>query len=363
MTRIRVALVAPTLDILGGHSVQASRLLDAWRGDAEVDVHLVPINPRRPRLLAPLSRMRYARTAATQLSYWPLLLRELRRADVVHVFATSNSSFFVAALPALLVSHALGKRIVVNYRGDGREHLVRSSTARRALRSVDLNVVPSAYFHRIFDEVGLPAHIVPNITDLSRFSYRVRNPLRPRLLSTRNFEANYDVACTLRAFAHLQGRFAEASLVLVGAGSQEGALRKLAQDLGLRHVTFAGRAPQTDMPRYYADADIYVQTPVIDNMPGSVIEAFASGLPVVSTGVGGVPVILTHGRHGLLAAPGDAAGVAAHVATLLDDPPLARQMAAAAMLTCQAYDRAVVREHWRTVYRSLAGAAAGAAAA
>jgi len=82
--RIRVAIVAPSLGILGGQAVQAERLLRAWRADSEIEAWLVPINPSLPGAIA---RIKYLRTIATQLVYWPLLFRELRHADVVHVFS------------------------------------------------------------------------------------------------------------------------------------------------------------------------------------------------------------------------------------------------------------------------------------
>ena len=96
-------------------------------------------------------------------------------------------------------------------------------------------------------------------------------------------------------------------------------LRKLAEDRGLRNVRFAGRVAPGDIWRFYADADIYVQTPDIDNMPSSVLEAYASGCAVVSTEAGGVPAILTHEVHGLLAPCGDHQAVASHVCRLLQD--------------------------------------------
>src|SRR5262245_11220929 len=143
---IRVALVAPTLSILGGHSVQAVRLLNGWRDDPEVQLRLVPINPPSPRALVWLTRIKYVRTLVTQLCYWPRLVRELRRADVVHVFSASSSSFYLAPLPAIAVSRLCGKPLIVNYRsGDAQEHLGGSAVARRALRSADLNVVPSSF--------------------------------------------------------------------------------------------------------------------------------------------------------------------------------------------------------------------------
>jgi len=83
---LRVALVAPSLRILGGQAVQADLLLRAWENDSEVAARLVPINPVPPRALAPLARIKFLRTILTQLLYWPMLLRELRRSDVVHAF-------------------------------------------------------------------------------------------------------------------------------------------------------------------------------------------------------------------------------------------------------------------------------------
>lgn len=354
--RIHVALIAPSLRMICGHAVQAVRLIEGWRSDPEIQIRLVPINPEPPPLLRWVTRIKYVRTIVTQLCYWPLLLREFRHVSLVHVFSTSNSSFFLSVLPPVLIAWLYRKPVVVNYRGDGREHLDTSRVARRVLRSVDVNVVPSAYFLRIFQDHRIPAQIIANLADLRRFEYRVRNPVRPQLLSTRNFEPIYNVACTLRAFARVQAVYPDASLVLVGGGSEEGRLRTLAARLALRNVTFAGRVPQAEIHRFYAAASIYVQTPVVDNMPGSVVEAFASGLPVVSTGVGGIPVILQDGVHGLLAPENDDAAVAAHVITLLQNQDYARQLAAAASETCSDYDWPPVRDKWRAVYRTVMSA-------
>jgi glycosyltransferase involved in cell wall biosynthesis len=353
---LRVAIVAASLRILGGQAVQAQRLLDQWKGSSEVDAWLVPINPVPTRPFDALLTVTYARTIVTQLWYWPLLARELRRADVVHVFSASYSSFLLAPLPAILLAKLLGRPVILNYHsGEAPDHLRRSAVARRVMRGwVDLNVVPSTYLRDVLASFGIPARVVPNTMDRRQFVYRVRDPLRPRILSTRNFEPIYNVAAVLRAFARVQARRADATLTLVGSGSQESALRTLSSQLGLRHVTFTGRVPPDEISRCYADADIYVQTPAIDNMPLSVLEAFASGLPVVSTGVGGVPAILTDGVHGLLAPADDDEAVAEHVMTLLESPGHARRLAAAAHASCDAYEWSVAREGWLDAYRSVA---------
>jgi glycosyltransferase involved in cell wall biosynthesis len=351
--RLSVAIVAPSLAILGGQAVQAHRLLDAWSDDPEVYAWLVPINPPPPRGLRWTQKIKYIRTIATQLSYWPLLAREVRRADVVHVFSASYWSFLLAPLPAVLMARAARRPILMNYRsGEAPDHLRRSSVARSTLRAVR-NVVPSRFLREVFSSHGIDAHVIPNIVDRDRFAFRLRDPLRARLLSTRNFEPLYNVSCTLRAFERVQARWPDATLTLVGAGSQESTVRRLAAELNLRDVQFAGPVAPDRIWQFYADADIYIQSPNIDNMPSSVLEAYASGLPVVSTNAGGVPAILTHGVHGLVAGIDDHEGLAAHVLRLLDDPPLARRIALAAYDATSDLVWERVRLQWLDAYRSM----------
>jgi glycosyltransferase involved in cell wall biosynthesis len=350
---IKVAIVAASLRILGGQAVQAQRLLDKWRDDPDIEAWLVPINPVPPAPFDRLLAVKYVRTLATQIWYWPLLVRELRRADVVHIFSASYSSFLLSPLPAVIVARLLGRPIVFNYHsGEAPDHLRRSAVARHVMREwVDVNVVPSPFLRDVLASFDIRAEVVPNIVDLTQFAYRVRDPLAPRIVSTRNFEPMYGVDCVLRAFARIQARYPAATLTLVGSGSQDAALRNLAGELRLRNVTFTGRVAPEEIARHYADADIYLQAPSIDNMPLSVLEAFATGLPVVSTDVGGIPRILTDGVHGLLAADNDDEGLAAHVDRLLQDPALARRLAAAAHATCAGYQWPVAREGWLAAYR------------
>ncbi len=128
---LRIAIVAASLRILGGHSVQAERMLDGWRGDPRVSAWLVPIDPVPPAPFDRLLAVKYVRTLVTQLWYWPLLLRELRRADVVHIFSASYSSFYLAPTPAIIVATLLGKPVVLNYHsGEAAGHLFQHSGIR-----------------------------------------------------------------------------------------------------------------------------------------------------------------------------------------------------------------------------------------
>lgn len=354
MSRLKVAIVAPSLRILGGHSVQASELLAGWKNDPEVDAWLVPIDPEPPRALRAGTRVKYLRTLLVESTYVPRLAREMMRADVIHVFSASYWSFLLAPAPAVLLGSLLGKPVVLNYHsGEAPDHLKRSRIARAILRLADARVVPSRFLVDVFRTFGLDAIAVSNIVDQRRFTFRTRSPLRPRLLSTRNLAYPYNVACTVRAFQHVQARVPEATLTIVGDGPDAPALRALIADLGLRGVQCLGRIEPDRMPQVYADHDLYVQSPDIDNMPLSVLEAFASGLPVVSTDVGGIRAILEPGAHGLLAPADDDRAIADRIVWMLEHADEARSMAQAAHDTLQTFTWPAVRSSWLEIYRRV----------
>ena len=353
---IRVCLVAPSLDILGGQAVQASRLFRSLQDVPSVVVELLPINPRLPGVLRLLQRVRYLRTVVTSVRYVWTLITRLPRYDIVHVFSASYFSFLLAPTPALLVGRWYGKRVVLNYRsGEAEDHLRRWGRSVLAiLRRADVLVVPSGYLVEVFRRVGIGARVVGNIVDLRQFALRERKSLRPIFLSNRNLEVHYNVACVLRAFARIQRRRPEARLIVAGDGSQRGALLRLASELGLQNVEFVGRVTPARMPALYDTADVYLNAPDVDNMPASILEAFASGLPVVTTDAGGIPHIVRHDETGLIVPRGDHDAMAAAALRLLDDPVGAYRLTCRALDECRLrYAPDVVAAEWVRLYQGL----------
>lgn len=354
MTR-RIAFVAPTLEILGGQGVQAAALAAALRGDGHV-VDLIPINPRFPAGLGWLRRVLYARTLLNEALY-VAALRRLRGADVAHVFSASYWSFLLAPAPALLAARAAGARVVLNYRsGEADDHLRRwGALVHPWLRLADEIVVPSEYLKAVFASHGYRARVIPNVVDLERFRYRERTLPAPRLVSTRNLEPYYAVDNTLQAFALVRARYPRATLALAGAGSEAARLRRLAVEMGAGGVRFLGRVEPAGMPAVLDAADIFVNSSVLDNQPVSVLEAFAAGLPVVSTATGDIGALLREGETGVAVPAGDPAAMAKAIIDLLENPTAATAMARRARGEIEAFTWPRVRARWAAVY---AGAAA-----
>ena len=357
---VRVCIVAPSLDILGGQAIQAQRLLAAFAGSDRVHAEFLAVNPRLPGPFRSLQRIKYVRTIVTSVAYVASLLARVRDYDVLHVFSASYWSFLLAPVPALLVARLYGRATILNYRsGEAPDHLANWWTARWGVRQATRVIVPSGYLVGVFGAYGVAAQSIPNFVDVSRIRFRARAPLRPVFLSNRNFEAHYNVGCTLRAFATIQAREPGATLTVVGDGPQRDELKALAASLGLRHVTFAGQVPPDQMPALYDEADIYLNSPEIDNMPTSIVEAFAAGLAVVTTDAGGIPFIVRHGDNGRMVARDDSAAMAAEACALLDDPAGAAAMTRRARTECETrYVWPAVRTQWEALYRAVTPGAA-----
>lgn len=348
--RPRIALVAPSLETLGGQGVQARSLVEGLRNEG-YEVSFIAINPCFPVGFQWLRRYAYARTLLNQALYLPSLLR-LRRADVAHIFSASYWSFLLSPAPAILAGRILGKRIVLNYRsGEAEDHLARwGMCVHPWLRLIDEIVVPSEYLRAVFARHGYRTRVIRNVVDTSRFRYRDRAPLHPRLLSTRNLEPHYRLENTLEAFVLLKAQYPEATLTVAGYGSEERRLRRLAASRGTGGIRFLGRVEPAVMPGLYEEADIFVNSSVVDNQPVSVLEAFAAGLPVVSTGSGDIATMVRDGETGLIVPVGDPAAIAKAVTILLENPERALLIARCARQEVKKYTWSRVSEEWAAVY-------------
>lgn len=355
--RVRVCIIAPSLRYVGGQSVQADLLRRHWENDPDIEISFIAVDPPLPKSFAWAEDIPGLRTILREPIYLWHLWRGLRDVDVAHIFSASYWSFLLAPAPAAFLAKIVNgeTKTLINYHsGEARDHLQRFRSAAFVLARVDKIVVPSGYLVNVFREFNLAASAVPNIVDLSQFRFRERSPLRPHLVCTRGFSRYYSVDVVVKAFAEVKKEFPEATLDLVGKGPLEGEIRKLVAELNLTGVHFTGVAAHQEIGRYYDQADIFINASWLDNMPLSVIEAFASGIPVVTTSPECMPYLVQHERTGLLSPVGDEKALAANVVRLLRDADSAKLLAKNAQEESKKYTWEAVREQWLNTYRGLA---------
>ena len=279
-----------------------------------------------------------------------------RRAQVFHVMANSGWSWFLFAAPAILIGKARNIRVVVNYRGgDAGAFLERSGRwVRPVLKRADVVAVPSGFLRDVFRRSGVEAQILPNVVDLNRFRPGLRrkgvnDPVC--ILVSRNLEPIYDIDTAIRAFALVHKRFPNACLVVTGSGPERERLEALTNELGVRNtVTFTGRLDRDQMTECYRRADVALNPSRVDNMPNSILEALASGVPVVTTDVGGVGQIVRNETTALLVPPGEPEPMARALLRILDDAALAGALRSAGLQEVEQYTWSNVRDRLLLLY-------------
>jgi glycosyltransferase involved in cell wall biosynthesis len=269
---------------LAGHQV---RLVNLGRGDAAVGGRVSATNMRR--------------TVLDCAAVW----RGARGADVVHVHtALAPTSTAVRAAALCLVARARGCRVLLHVHGGlvllwlhGR---VRRLLLRGALRSCDLVVTVSP---RLFDLLGelAPGKVrhIDNGVDTELFTGGPAGTDPPRVLVVGLLVARKGMLDVFEASRLLRSRGVAHVLQVVAGTTTEGAEAEgRVRSLAPPWAELSGSVPSEQMPAVYRAADVFCLPSWYEAMPLSVLEAAATGLPVVATDVGDVSRIVQDGRTG-----------------------------------------------------------------
>ena len=175
-------------------------------------------------------------------------------------------------------------------------------------------------------------HIVHCGVDLARYAPDHAARTGRKVLFVGRLAAMKGVPVLLEAFARLRAHHPDVTLTLIGDGEDRRRIEAIARKLGLEgHVVFAGYRSQAEVAEEMAATDLFVLPSFAEGVPVVLMEALASGVPVVTTRIAGIPELVEHGENGLLVPPGNSALLAGAMADLLADPDLRQRMGAAGM--------------------------------
>jgi len=325
-----ILVVSPLPPPLGGMAIQATKMIQCL-AKSGYTVTAVRTNAVLPRRLAFLSKFKGLRTLATVATFLIDLNRALGPADVVYFLTGFFNFFFWVTYPALVLIKIRKKRVILSVRGGGaREFFQRYKRLLVPIfRRVDTFTAPSGFLRDVFIEFfGIEPIIVPNIADLDQFRYRARTSIRPKFVVTRSLEDIYNVECVINAFQLIHVKYPDARLGIVGDGSLRASLERLVKQLHLEgSVVFYGRVNHSEIQNIYNKYDIFINASKVDNLPGTILESFACGLPVVTTNPGGMPYLVREGETGVLVESNDCRSLAEKALWLLQHPEAALSMA------------------------------------
>lgn len=169
-----------------------------------------------------------------------------------------------------------------------------------------------------------------------------------------NLAAKKDHDTMLRAFALVLRRLPEAHLVIVGTGPREQELKTLVRNLGIGEAVHL-LGMRSDVPELLPGLDVFVLSSLHEGLAIAVIEAMAAGVPVVATGVGGIPQLIAGPEHGVLVPARDERGLAAAMAGLASDPGERRRLAAGGTARAAEFSIQPAADALAAHYRELCG--------
>lgn len=349
---LRVGLVGPLPPPAGGMAGQCQQLRDLLAADG-LDLQFVQTNaPYTPGWIA---GVRGVRAVFRLIPYLLAVDRLCRSVDVVHLLANSGWAWHLLAAPVVWIARMRRTSVIVNYRGGEAERFLANapSWVPATLRAADACIVPSGFLQQVMARFGVPSAIIPNVVDLSRFRPPELRAHRDEkhVIITRNLEAIYAIDDALRSFRLLAQTMIGVRLTVAGEGPERGRLVELAEELGIAEkVTFAGRLSRDAMAELYRSADAMLNPSTVDNMPNSILEAYASGVPVVSTDVGGIPFIARDGETALLVPAHGVEAMAASLHSVLTDETLAETLVRKGLDEAKRYVWEQVGPEWIRLY-------------
>jgi glycosyltransferase involved in cell wall biosynthesis len=224
-----------------------------------------------------------------------------------------------------------------------RFNFVLRSCEKKLMKRSDALIAVSKYtVDELTDLYGIDKnkiHVIYNGVDIERFKPR---PNRAELRQEFGLETDQKVVLFVGRLYHRKGidtllravppilkEFSNVKFVISGTGfkQKEESLRNLAKELDIEdHVKFLGYVPDEKLPLLYSASDIFVLPAIYENFPFAILEAQSTGLPVISTKVGGIPEFLVDNQNGYVIEPRDPTQLTQKVLALLQDPKLAKEM-------------------------------------
>lgn len=366
----RVLMIVPQFPppVLGGLEGQAFELSNALVRlgvpvrvlSGRIQRHLAPPQPpdELPVTRIPFPRRTWLRAPITGCALVYQLVARRREYDVVHAH---NLSWFGGL--SVVVAKLLRKPVLAKLPTERRRAFRDGSLRLRLFQSCDAVALLSPDAVADLRQLGYPEQRIFRITNgvsTTRFSpperARGQDPSRPlTALFIGRLERGKGLLDLLAIWPSVQARSpGPVRLVVCGAGPQEQELRAAIAAAGLA-ASVAMRGRIADVPAALREADVFVLPSYAEGNSNAVLEAMASGLPIVSTTAGGTPLLV--GAEGLewLVTPGDRPALEDRIVRLLDDP-VARAKTGEAMWRRARQELGIdaVAERYRCVYERLA---------
>lgn len=282
------------------------------------------------------------------------IIKYSKKVTYVLIDTYSTSNFYYAYLSSQLCRFLRLKYLPILHGGDLPKRLKTSPILSKALfKNAYINVAPSTYIKSEFETQGYTNIIyIPNSIKIENYAFKKRDFEILKLLWVRSFSEIYNPLLAVKTVKALVDENIPASLCMVGPDN-DGSLQKtkaFAQSLNL-DVTFTGKLSKPEWIALSSDFNVFLNTTNFDNMPVSVIEAMALGLPIISTNVGGLPFLIQNEKEGILVNPNSEKDFVEAIKRMQADPEKTYEMILNARKKAEQFNWEIVKKQWTTTLK------------
>lgn len=212
-----------------------------------------------------------------------------------------------------------------------------------------INISPSRYLEYHFKQAGYQVSYIPNFIPIEKYHFIARKKLSPKILWVRAFHKIYNPSMAIQVLYNLLKYYPNAELCMVGTDSDgsRSIIESQIKELNIEnHILITGVLSKDQWIELSKNYDIFINTTNFDNMPVTVIEGMALGLPIISTNAGGLPYLLHDEEDALLVDIGDVNQMLSKIVRLLSDEELAYKLSTQGRKSAEQYDWASVKMLW-----------------
>ncbi len=281
------------------------------------------------------------------------IFKHQKTTNVALIDTYSTLNFYYAYCCAVLLKRLKKPYIPILHGGNLPERLKKSPRMSKAIFSkAYINVAPSEYLLETFQNAGFKTICIPNVLEIENYKFKHRRTIHPKLLYVRSFAKIYNPEMAIKVLLGLKKHFPEATLCMVGPDRDGtlGDIKTLVKDLNLESsVEFTGVLTKKAWHKKSETFDVFINTSNVDNMPVSIIEAMALGLPVVTTNVGGIKHLVKYQETGVLVNPNDVNAMANGIKYLIENG--SGEITQNARKQVETYQWEVVKHQWNQLLR------------
>ncbi len=280
-----------------------------------------------------------------------------KKVELVLIDTYSTTAFYYAWMAAKLCGWLGIKYIPILHGGNLPSRFQRSpGKCKTVFDNSVTNIAVSPYLLHYLEQAGYKGTVIENSISLNAYTFKQRTDLQPQLLWVRSFHETYNPQMVVHLVHELKHQYPDVELTMVGP-DVDGSMEKcklLSAELGVeRQITFTGKLSKEEWTKLAQEKDIFINTTNYDNLPVSLLEAMALGLPVVSTNVGGIPYIINNKQNGLLTNADNVTEMASAVTLLLGDSSMASNISYNARGYVERYDWDIIKIKWQNLLHSL----------